>query len=180
MAGTDRKESPPETGKEIPEGEEKKGPWWRKSDAELIKDRYDKVKRTLTDRKMEVDQEDRAPLVEEARKRDPRLRNLLDQRIVRKRGVRLDDNMLLVPIYRSDWCKRIAEFLHLRTERKIHLDDYGVAVWRSINGKRNVRQMGKILRREFGDEVEPLYPRLSKFLAYFQSLGLIAIRTVED
>lgn len=169
---TDGRKSSRKTGDE--------GPWWHRSDAELIKDRYNKVKDTLQERKMDVDEEDRAPLIRETRKRDPRVKNLLDQRVVRRKGVSLEGKCLLVPVYRTSWGRKIATLLHLKTVRRIYLDDYGLIVWESINGRRNVRQIGRILRRRFGEEVEPLYPRLSKFLAYFQSMNLIRIRSKDD
>lgn len=153
--------------------------WWQKSDADLIRDRYREIKEILGLKRMKVEEEDRAPLIEEARKRDPRIRNLLDQKIFKKAGIKRKGEYLIVPVYKSDWGRKMARFLRIKTRRRIRLDDYGWFVWRSINGKRDVREIGKLLRNHFGDEVEPLYPRLSKFLAYLQRLKLIEIRSTE-
>ena len=161
-------------------GKVKERPWWAKSDAELVKDRYNRFKDIYDSYRINVDEEDRAELVSEAARRDPRIRNLLDFVIVKKVKTGRKREFLLVPVYETDRGQRIASFLRLRTMRRIRLDDYGWAVWSLIDGSRDVREMGARLRERFGGEVEPLYPRLSKFLAYLQNLKLIEIRKRED
>ncbi len=151
-------------------------PWWAKSDAELLKDRYNRFKDIYDSHKIEVDDEDRDELVEEATRRDPRIRNLLDFVIVKREGTRRKKEFLLVPIYETSRGKRVARFLKFRTQRKIRLDEYGWTVWELIDGNRDVREIGRDLRERFGEKVEPLYPRLSKFFAYLQHLKLIEIR----
>ena len=165
------------TGDEIPEIEEdRKGSWWRKSDADLVKDRYHKVRSSLEDRKMKVDEEDRAPLIKEAAKRDPSMINILDLVPLRRKGMERDGEYLLLPIYSTERGERIAGAMKLKTRRRIRLDEYGWAVWELVNNKRDIRQIGSALRDRFGDEVEPLYPRLSKFMAYLESLRIVKLK----
>lgn len=135
----------------------------------------DHYKGIMEDAKVKVDEEDRDQIVAEAARRDPRIVNLLDMRIKKRKGLEREDDFLLVPVYDTDRGENIASKLRLKTRRRVKLDDYGWTVWESINGKRDVREIGEILRKRFGDEVEPLYPRLSKFLAYLNSLKLIKI-----
>ncbi|MGI6118028.1 MAG: PqqD family protein [Bilifractor sp.] len=46
----------------------------------------------------------------------------------------------------------------------IELDDFGTFVWRCMDGKKTVFEIGKAVKEEFGEKAEPLYERLSKFI----------------
>lgn len=153
----------------------KERPWWARSDAELVKDRVEKLKGLYDSSKIKVDEEDRQQIIEEAVRSDPRIQNLLDMVISKTDTIGRKDDFLLVPMYSSDKRKKIAKALRLKTLRRIRLDDYGWGVWELIDGKRDVRKIGRLLSNRFGPEVEPLYPRLSKFLAYLQNLELVRI-----
>lgn len=60
---------------------------------------------------------------------------------------------------------RIAQKVYGRPKSsKIHMDAYSSYVWKGINGKRNVYELGKYLKRKYGDEAEPLYERLTQFM----------------
>lgn len=50
------------------------------------------------------------------------------------------------------------------THSKVHMDDYSSYVWKGINGKRDVYELGKYLKRKYGEEAEPLYDRLVEFV----------------
>lgn len=58
---------------------------------------------------------------------------------------------------------------------RIRLDDYGDAVFRLMDGERDVRTVGAELRERFGEEVEPVYPRLSSYLLNMESNGIIEL-----
>ena len=47
---------------------------------------------------------------------------------------------------------------------KINLDLFGSAVWNNCNGKNTVAEIGSRLKKEFGEEIEPVYERLSLFI----------------
>jgi len=155
-------------------GKGKGRPWWRRSDAELMADRYREVKKTLGLEKVELKDSDREALIEEARRRDPNLMNLLDVVFVRSDKVTLEGEFVIVPVYRSDRGRRLAGRLGLRTTRRVRLDRYGLAVWDLIDGESTVERIGEGLKERFGDSVEPLYPRLARFMGYLLNLGLIS------
>lgn len=46
----------------------------------------------------------------------------------------------------------------------IALDKYGSYVWRQMDGKRNVHEISKLVAAQFGEEAEPLIPRLVKYI----------------
>lgn len=49
----------------------------------------------------------------------------------------------------------------------VHLDETGSRVWPLIDGERTVYEIGALLKSELGEQIEPLYERLS---LYFNSL----------
>lgn len=49
----------------------------------------------------------------------------------------------------------------------IYLDEIGNFVWPLIDGKKNIYQIGKLVKEHFGDKAEPLYERLAQ---YFHTL----------
>ncbi|MBN2354964.1 PqqD family protein [candidate division KSB1 bacterium] len=62
----------------------------------------------------------------------------------------------------------------------IHLDGYGTSVWRQMDGRKTVGEIGASLREEFGDSVEPVFERLGLFinlLARRKFITLARIRT---
>ena len=47
---------------------------------------------------------------------------------------------------------------------KIALDEFGTYVWKRINGRKTVYEIGEELTSEFGSQVEPVYQRLGLFV----------------
>jgi len=46
----------------------------------------------------------------------------------------------------------------------VKLDRFGSFVWKQMDGNRNIIAIGALVREEFGDQAEPLYERLAKFV----------------
>lgn len=46
----------------------------------------------------------------------------------------------------------------------ISLDKYGSFVWRQMDGVRNVHEISKLVSKQFGEEAEPLLPRLVQYI----------------
>jgi len=46
---------------------------------------------------------------------------------------------------------------------KIKLDEIGSAVWNEIDGKKKVGEIADILEKKFGEKIQPIEERLSKF-----------------
>lgn len=47
---------------------------------------------------------------------------------------------------------------------RVNLDEFGGNLWLLIDGEKNVDQIAQLFKKQFGERVEPLYDRLSKFL----------------
>ena len=46
----------------------------------------------------------------------------------------------------------------------VKLDRFGSFVWKQMDGSRNIIDIGALVREEFGEQAEPLYERLAKFV----------------
>ncbi len=58
----------------------------------------------------------------------------------------------------------------------IHLDEFGSFIWHLIDGQTNILAMGEKVKEKFGEECEPLYPRLSKFFEILESYKFIIFK----
>ncbi len=58
----------------------------------------------------------------------------------------------------------------------IHLDDMGSFVWPLIDGKSDIFEIGKKVYEHFGENAEPLYPRLSKYFETLESCKFITFK----
>ena len=73
--------------------------------------------------------------------------------------------------------EHLGKKLNLDKTYNINLDEYGTAVWRLCDGKMTVRDIGEILKTQFNEEIEPLYPRLAAFLKVLKSNDTIELTT---
>ena len=75
-----------------------------------------------------------------------------------------DRIIVLRPKYTSKLGRSVFEPFLKNKNFKVKLDDLGTAVWKNMDGKNTVKNLGEILAAEFGPEIEPIYERLGKFI----------------
>ncbi|QZY55671.1 PqqD family protein [Crassaminicella profunda] len=63
---------------------------------------------------------------------------------------------------------------------RIDLDAHGSCVWKTIDGKRNVEQIGAIIKEEFGEDAEPLYERLGTYINILRNNKFITLEKVSE
>ena len=56
---------------------------------------------------------------------------------------------------------------------KVHLDAQGSFIWPLIDGKRTVTDIALLVKDEFGEAAEPLYPRIIKYFQIVESYHFI-------
>jgi hypothetical protein len=83
---------------------------------------------------------------------------------------------ILKPRFDTGLGKRIGKRFTKKDTFNINLDEYGTAVWRLIDGKLTVNEIGEILRTQFSADVEPLYPRLASFLRILEGQKVIEFK----
>ncbi|MCU0798368.1 MAG: PqqD family protein [Candidatus Thermoplasmatota archaeon] len=171
----ERTSKPADQGTEGADGQKVNRGWWRSSDDELVSGRVKEVGGLLKGLKGPPPGDKEVEEAFDEASNDPMYRNLLDMVPARTGRFGRKGKFLLVPIYKSRMGNRFASLLRLRKERKVRLDTFGWAVWELCDGKRDVMSVGEGLKARFGRRAEPLYPRLTKFLAYLVHLDLIVL-----
>lgn len=63
---------------------------------------------------------------------------------------------------------------------QIHLEEMGSFIWPLIDGKRSVMEIGELVKEHFGEEAEPLYPRLAGYIKMLENSDLIRVGKVDN
>ena len=104
-------------------------------------------------------------------------RNLLKMRPIRDREWHVDEESTSVhithPRFGSSVGRRVGSLFGVSPTYEVKLDEYGSAIWELCDGRKTAEEIGKALKERFGEAVEPLYPRLSKFLQTMERNKLI-------
>lgn len=90
-----------------------------------------------------------------------------------KEGLVFETNDQLVSIV-SYQNKGIQKFLrklsfNIPEVSKIELDKFSSFVFLQINGERSIHEIGQVLKKEYDEEIEPLYERLTIFLEFLKN-----------
>ena len=56
---------------------------------------------------------------------------------------------------------------------KVHLDAQGTFIWPLIDGEKTVADIAALVKAEFGEKAEPLYPRIVKYFQIVESYNFI-------
>ena len=100
--------------------------------------------------------------------------NLLDLKPMRSRKWRRGDRVtIVVPKTRTMFGKHFCDALGIKPTYKVNLDELGSAIWKMCDGKTTVRDIGKNLKKEFGERIEPVYDRLGTFIRIMRNEELI-------
>ena len=71
---------------------------------------------------------------------------------------------LLKPKFSIDRIQKFFSKMMKQTHFKIKLDDVGSSVWKLIDGKKTVEEIGGELQQQFGADIEPVFDRLGQFI----------------
>ena len=103
--------------------------------------------------------------------------NYLERRPIRAAALewtKAGDGLVTLNKMNTGFTNRLAQKLfHKPPVSYIHLDHHGSFIWLLLNGEKTVEELGAPVKEKFGDEAEPLYPRLIKYLAVLESYGFI-------
>jgi hypothetical protein len=82
---------------------------------------------------------------------------------------------LILP--RTSWLERLSvKYLKQPAAVRVQLDALGTFVLSHCNGRYTVREIADRVRERFGEEAEPLLPRLIKFMQIVEANGWIVWR----
>ena len=87
----------------------------------------------------------------------------------------LEGNKILIaiPRLRGSIGKKFIKLAGKSPTYKLRLDQFCSFIWLECDGTKTVNEIGKALRDQFGEEMEPLYPRLSQLLKVMERNKLI-------
>lgn len=88
--------------------------------------------------------------------------------------------IILAPRFKSRFGKKIFEPFIKDKYVKIHLDKIGTFVWNEIDGQKDVFELSKLLKEKFGEEIDPVYERIGKFLAIMKVNNFIKLKEKGD
>lgn len=109
--------------------------------------------------------------------------NLLDLTPFRFYGEETDSEgnvVVLIPKFKN---KILVRHLLPRMKSKffkLKLDKFGSAVWLLIDGRNNVKFIAGEVVNKFGDEIQPVYERLPKFITMLFTNNLISFNEIES
>ncbi len=95
--------------------------------------------------------------------------------------VESDEGKVTLLLPRTSWLERQSvRILKQPAWIKVHLDELGSIVVSHCNGKHTVFEIASALKEKFGEKVEPLHPRLSKYLEILEANGWLTWLEAED
>lgn len=88
-----------------------------------------------------------------------------------------EDGIIVLHVENTGVFNRIAQKLFKRPKyTKVHMEKYGSFLWPFIDGERTVMELAELQKEAFGDEVEPLYPRIVKYIQIMESYHFIRFK----
>lgn len=70
--------------------------------------------------------------------------------------------------------KLAQKLLHRPKVTQVHLEETGSFVWLQIDGKRSIFEIGSLIKKQFGEKAEPLYPRLAQYISALERCGFVS------
>lgn len=106
-------------------------------------------------------------------------KNYLDLIPVQAEGLawtRDDEDIVVLEVENTGAFNRIAQKLFKRPKvTKVHMEQFGSFLWPLIDGERTVKDLADLLKERFGEEAEPLYPRVAKYMQIMESYHFISL-----
>lgn len=88
-----------------------------------------------------------------------------------------EEGIVTLEVENTGVFNRIAQKLFKRPKyTKVHMEKYGSFLWPLIDGERTVMELADLQKEEFGEEVEPLYPRVVKYMQIMESYNFIKLK----
>ncbi|MDE7320747.1 MAG: PqqD family protein [Lachnospiraceae bacterium] len=89
-----------------------------------------------------------------------------------------EDGMVVLQVENTGVFNRIAQKVFGRPKyTNVHMDKYGSFLWPLIDGKKTVMELAELEKEAFGEEAEPLYPRIVKYFQIVESYHFIRFKT---
>lgn len=85
-----------------------------------------------------------------------------------------DEGKVTLWIHNTAFLQKVTQKLFFKPEySQVHLDAHGSFIWPLIDGESDIIKISEAVKEHFGDDAEPLYPRLIKFFEILKSYNFI-------
>ena len=87
-----------------------------------------------------------------------------------------EDDKFIIEVKNTGAFNKIAQVVFKKPKNtNVHLDDFGSFVCNQIDGEKTVCEIADLVKSKFGEDAEPLYPRLVKFMQILGSYNFIEL-----
>lgn len=83
---------------------------------------------------------------------------------------------VLVPKFDIKWLDKIMSRIIKSRFFKAKLDEFGTATWLEMDGTKSVQTVSEHLQKKFGDKINPVNERLTKFLSELYKYNFITFK----
>ncbi|MGN1085372.1 MAG: PqqD family protein [Lachnospiraceae bacterium] len=110
--------------------------------------------------------------------------NYLERRPMRKEGLTWSSDekgLVTLAVENTGIMNRIAQKLLKKPKVSyVHLEEIGSFVWPRMDGEKTILALGEAVKERFGEQAEPLYERLAKYVQILDSYHFIEWRQKEE
>ncbi len=103
--------------------------------------------------------------------------NYLDLIPVRTQGLRWHKDIkdrVILEVENTGAFNKVAQIVFSKPRfTKVHLDNQGSFIWPLIDGEKTVADIAVLVKEQFGEAAEPLYPRIVKYFQIVESYHFI-------
>lgn len=91
-----------------------------------------------------------------------------------------EEGIIVLEVENTGAFNRVAQKLFKKPKvTKVHMEKYGSFLWPLIDGEKTVMELADLQKEEFGEEVEPLYPRVVKYMQIMESYHFIRFKNMQ-
>ena len=91
-----------------------------------------------------------------------------------------EEGIIVLEVENTGAFNRMAQKLFKKPKvTKVHMEKYGSFLWPLIDGEKTVMELADLQKEEFGEEVEPLYPRVVKYMQIMESYHFIRFKNMQ-
>lgn len=106
---------------------------------------------------------------------EPNLLDLVPVKIAGETGRKNGHVQIYFPRFKSKAGTLFGMLFRSSRTIKVNLDEKSTALWDLIDGRKNVGQIGREMMKIFGDEIDPVYERLSALLRIMEKNKMISM-----
>ena len=90
-----------------------------------------------------------------------------------------EKHIVVLSVENTGFFNRMAQKLFKRPRyTQVHMEKYGSFLWPLIDGEKTVMELANLQKEAFGEEVEPLYPRVVKYFQIMESYHFIRFKNM--